>query len=431
MATGFIELNDAGINQAVDGKLIYTSPGYAVLDGDQLMVGEQGLKNARLLPRWTNNRFWNQLNNEPIANSTNLVRHHADLAFNHLEQIWANMDQGIEQVVLAVPGFYDRQQLGLLLGMAKETNIPVKGLVDLGLISVAQQPSLQTIFFLDISLHRITVTLLRSDSVLRAMETMTISDTGLFTLWDRWANIIASQFIQSTRYDPMHQADSEQQLFDLLPSWITESSRTNQFELNLDGVTHTTQVSSEQLIGACSTVYPEIVKAIRNLIPPNEAATLFVSHRFQGIPGLKDSLQLIPDLEVDYLSGTAAIEAAQIHWDKLASSGDDVSYITTLPVSAKKASTRVLQQPPTHLLTAHRAYSISNTLRVESLSPEGLVESADDASFTVYQRGKDVFLEAHESDVLLNGQAPASRCVLNAGDQIMLDGQTAVLITVN
>jgi len=224
LATGFIELNDAGINQAVDGKLIYTSPGYAVLDGDQLMVGEQGLKNARLLPRWTNNRFWNQLNNEPIANSTNLVRHHADLAFNHLEQIWANMDQGIEQVVLAVPGFYDRQQLGLLLGMAKETNIPVKGLVDLGLISVAQQPSLQTIFFLDISLHRITVTLLRSDSVLRAMETMTISDTGLFTLWDRWANIIASQFIQSTRYDPMHQADSEQQLFDLLPSWITESS---------------------------------------------------------------------------------------------------------------------------------------------------------------------------------------------------------------
>ena len=166
MSTGFIELNDASINQAIDGKLIDTSTGYAVLNGEKLLLGQSGQQNARLLPRWTNNRFWNQLNSDPIANSTTSVRHHADLAFSHLEEIWARMkshfnsksDQSVEQIVLAVPGFYDRSQLGLLLGMAKESQIPVSGLVDLGLISVAKQSNLATTLYLDISLHRVSLT---------------------------------------------------------------------------------------------------------------------------------------------------------------------------------------------------------------------------------------------------------------------------------
>ena len=276
MSTGFIELNDSGILQAIDGQLIDNSPGYAVLDGDRLLLGEEGRKNARLLPRWTHNRFWNQLNSDPIANSTNTIRHHADLAFLHLEQIWMKMKKDVDQVVLAVPGYFDRQQLGLLLGMAKETDIPVVGLVDIGLISIAQQPSLPTALFLDVFLHRITLTQLTSDGMLRKIETHTVAETGLFTLWDRWANVVAKQFIQTSRYDPMHQAESEQRLFDLLPAWIENfpGERTRLFELETNDVKHSTPVSAEQLLTACSTVYPAIVQMVRSLAPTGANTSL-------------------------------------------------------------------------------------------------------------------------------------------------------------
>ena len=233
--TGFIELNDAGINYSIDGNIVNSSPGFAVLDGDKLLLGTEAFKNARLLPRWTNNRFWNQLNSDPIPNGTSKIRHHADIAFSHLEQIWLEMQPQVNQVVVAVPGHYSREQLGLFLGMAKEAGIPIAGLVDNALITVAETQSHSNILFLDVSLHRITLTQLESDGALRKLENQTITESGLFTLWDRWANIVAKQFIQTSRYDPMHQAASEQLLFDQLPLWIANSTgaRTKDFEISL------------------------------------------------------------------------------------------------------------------------------------------------------------------------------------------------------
>ncbi len=100
MALGIIEINDAGIQVAIENEIVTTSPGFAVMDGDHLLVGEEALQNARLLPRWTNNRFWNQLNTDPIANSTDEVRHHADLAFVHLESLWKPLKNEVDGVIL-------------------------------------------------------------------------------------------------------------------------------------------------------------------------------------------------------------------------------------------------------------------------------------------------------------------------------------------
>ena len=353
------------------------------------------------------------------------------MAFAHLEQLWHNLsEQSVTQVVLAVPGFYDRAQLSLLLGMAKESNIPVCGLIDTGLLTISQQPCLQDAMFLDISLHRISITQIKSDGMLRKIDTRTITETGLFTLWDRWANIVAKQFIQTSRYDPMHQAESEQTLFDLLPTWIESGDRTSPFELNLDTVKYSTQVSGEQLLSACSTVYPDIVKTIRALVPATQMASLFVSHRFQGFPGLQDSLQLIPNLEIDYLGNTTCIDAAEVHWDKLASTDGSVSHVTTLPVSGKKSAPKTLHQSPTHLLVGTRAYGIQNALRIESFSGNALKESAN-ARCTLYPRGQEIFLESHDEAVRLNGEPLNSETILSPGDQISLDNNTATLITVN
>ncbi|MCB1693555.1 MAG: hypothetical protein KDI19_12380, partial [Pseudomonadales bacterium] len=236
MSTAIIEINDAGITAGRDGNIDIVSPGYAVLDGDRLLIGNEGFHNSRLLPRWTNNRFWNQLGTEPIRGGTELIRHHADLAFAHLEQVWQSIGDA-DQVILAVPGFFSREQLGLLLGMTRECGIPVAGVVDTSLAATINRAGSGTVLHLDIFLHRITLTVLSADSFMRRVDTLPISETGLFTLWDRWANIIASQFIQTSRYDPMHRAVSEQELYDRLPTWIERlgTERSAAFSLDAGG----------------------------------------------------------------------------------------------------------------------------------------------------------------------------------------------------
>ena len=88
MSIAVFNINDAGIQLTVDSELVQTSPGIAVLNDNSLLTGEEASKNVKLLPRWTNNRFWSQLNTNPLPNSTEQVRHHADIAFAHLEHLW-------------------------------------------------------------------------------------------------------------------------------------------------------------------------------------------------------------------------------------------------------------------------------------------------------------------------------------------------------
>ncbi|MEX0940992.1 MAG: hypothetical protein WD002_00435 [Pseudomonadales bacterium] len=437
MPTGFIEINDAGIRAGIDGDIRHCSAGFAVMDGDRLLIGEEGRKKARLLPRWTNNRFWNQLGVDPVPNGTAMVRHHADLAFAHLEEVWKQLAGETRQVVLAVPGFYSREQLGLLLGMARECGIPVAGLVDTSVLAASDNVQHPTVIHLDIFLHRITLTILRADTNLRRIETVTVSEIGLFTLWDRWANIIASQFIQTSRYDPMHQAISEQALYDQLPEWIAqlEESRSHNFELEYGDTRHRVSVSQEQLLGACATVYPRIVQLIRDHIPQGGSATLLVSDRFTGFPGLMDSLHLIANVDMTILASDSVPRAVVTHEDRIISTSGTVSHVISLPVSlSHNAATTTPPEAstqPTHLLNNNHATAIGNALHIAGITDGRIRASDDNALCTIYRRGNNTYLENHTgAAVILNGRQAPARQALTTGDVLTIDDKSLTLITV-
>lgn len=434
MPIGVIEINDAGVRAGIDGEIVLTSPGYAVLDGRELLVGEDGIRNSRLLPRWTNNRFWNNLNTDPVPNGTDMVRHHADIAFAHLEQVWKTI-RSADKVILAVPGFYDRNQLGLLLGMAQECGIPVTSLVDTSLATVSNLEAHPTVLHLEIYLHRITLSVLKSDSMLRGVENITISEAGLFTLWDRWANTIASQFIQSSRYDPMHHATSEQQLFDRLPAWIANlpDERSAIFELEAGGTRQQIAISREQLVGACASIYPQIVQLARDFASGMDRASLFVSHRFTGFPGLRDSLSLIDNVEVQWLPPEATFTSIAAHQDTLIGQGSAISHITSLPVRLTRPATSPEQAPQrraSHLLEGSHAIAIGHALGI-SLDADGELRiGEDDPALTLYNRGNQTIIEvASGHEVLLNAAPARSGTAVDPGDELSLGGHNMMLIS--
>ncbi len=438
MSLGIIELSDAGIQVAIDNELVKTSPGFAVLDGGNLLVGEEAMQNARLLPRWTNNRFWNQLNTDPIANSTHEVRHHADIAFAHLESIWLPFKNDVDQVIVLVPAFYNQPQLGLLLGMAKECGIPVAGVADSSLLGASEQTIRPLTLHLDAHLHRITLTQLNEANSLTRKNVVTIAETGLFTLWDRWANIIADQFIQTSRFDPMHEANSEQALFNQLPEWIKNlrGRRSNPFELDLGAINHKVSISSDQLLAACTQIYPKIVQAIRSEVPAGESASLLLSHRFNGFPGLMDSLSLIQNIEIIELAEEQIINSTYALSDKIIPANGAISHVVSLPrsVSTKKQQTvkSLDSQRPTHLLVGDHAVAIG---RSYPLSRYGFSTSPsvkpDEPVCTLFTRGDNLYVDVHVADAfLINGKPPQDNNPVYTGDTISLDDTTVRFISV-
>jgi hypothetical protein len=434
LSLGIIEINDTGIQVAVDNKIITTSPGFAVMDGEHLMVGTEALENARLLPRWTNNRFWNQLSTDPISNSTDVIRHHADLALAHLESLWLPLKTDVESVILLAPAFYTQSQLGLLLGIARECGIPVSGVADSSLMAASDQPLQPLALHLDIHLHRITLTNLSSGSTLNRKIATTVTETGIFTLWDRWANMIADQFIQTSRFDPMHQAISEQALFNQLPHWIEQlgDSRGKTFELNLSGVNHTVSVSADQLMSACAQVYPQIVQFIRSQVTANDPVTLLLSHRFAGFPGLKDSLGLISNLDIIELSPGQSVTSATAHAESIIPKDSAITHIINLPISNQSEKVHTASGlTATHLLTGNHAIAIGKAFQLAKDLSDGIKQDTNNPVCTFYYRGSELYVDIHDDDILkINGKTPTSPCVLKAGDTLDIDQHSLTLISV-
>ncbi len=430
--TAVFNINDAGIQVALAGDLLRTSPGYALLNKGELITGERASQHARLLPMWTNNRFWSQLTTNSLPNATGQVRHHADLAFAHLEDLWLPIKKEAGRAIFIVPGYYSNDNLGLLLGMARESGIPVSGLVDHSVLAACDLPLRPTVLHLDIHLHAITLTRISNTGQLTRKNVKTITETGLYTLWDRWAHTIANQFIQATRFDPMHDAASEQHLFNLLPGWIAglADADMHSFELEAHDTEHAVTIAGDNLLRECAPLYPQIVQAIRPEIPRGEKASLLISHRFKGFPGFKRSLELIPNLDLIDLPETAAIDAALLYQDEIATDSNAVSH--TLQLSGGKvlqANDREAARA-THLLWNHRACAIGSGLKLGGDFSRGPAAS-DEPVCTLYPRNNDLLLELHQpTAVRLNGKAATSGASLQPGDLLEIAGEALTLILV-
>jgi len=432
MSLAVLNINDAGIQVAVDGDLIRTSPGFAVLDNGRLMIGESAARNTKLLPRWTNNRFWSQLSTAPISGGTSQVRHHADLAFAHLEELWKPIADSAQGVIFVVPGYYSAENLGLMLGMAKECRIPVAGIVDTSVLVASNLPLRSIVLHLDIHLHSITLTRLSNTGSIIRRDVRTVLETGLATLWDRWATIIANQFIQSTRFDPTHDASSEQQLYNQLPSWISNlgSESMHTFDLATGETEHTVAVSNESLLRACTPLYPQIVQAIRSEIPAGESASLLVSHHFSGFPGLEDSLRLISETDTVDLTELKSIGSAHLHQDKIRTDSGAISHITQLDTGQVSDEETPRARVPTHLLWNHHASAIGSSYKLGGNLSNG--PSRSEAPLcTFHLRNGDMIMDCHGDGVLINGNAAAQTNTLQTGDRIEVNGATLVAISVS
>ncbi len=366
MTVPLLDICDANL-QLWTGDAPLRSPGYALLEGGAYVFGNPARARARLQPRDINTRFWWQLNTEPLQPALGPARHSADLVHAHLLDLHRAGGEPPE-VLLAVPGSMQRQQLALLLGIVQACPFDAVGLVSRSAALASLDGADGRLFHLELQLHQAVLTELgvEGDEV-AVRRTVPLPGCGVLQLQERLVEIVASAFIRQTRFDPRRKGESEQALYDGLPDALRSLEQASEVNLEVKG--YPARVSRSELTAAGERLFRGLADIIGQAQPGDRVlldplATL--------LPGLADQLSDPCRLESD-----ALWQAVSGHGESLIQRRANLDFVTALPLLRRRRTTiepvalepvAAPPSPATHLLEGAAA---------RPLRPEGMELAGD------------------------------------------------------
>lgn len=413
-----LELNDLGLRLFDGDALLLSSPGYAALDGRTLLTGDAARARARLDPRRAHDRYWYQLD-ATLPAPLGSARTAADLAHAQLSALREPLCAA--PLLIAAPACFTPAQLGVLLGLLEAIGARAIGLVDSAVAAASSVPTASQVLHLDLQLHRWVCTWIEGEAELQRTRVEELKP-AFAALQDRCAGVIAQAFVRHARFDPLHNASTEQVLYERLPGWIEQYASTASLVLELDsgGRTHRVSLAREALE---ETLAERIEEVADTLLPQLHArhATLLLSDRAAALPGL--ATRLAPALA---LLPNAAALGALAHRARIESDSPELPWITRLPRRAQAVpTTSTLGAHATHGLVGAQARALPAAGQTQALAAwlpgaPGLLRHAEDR----------LLLEHASSAVRVNGESAINARALRAGDRLTFDGQELRLIEV-
>lgn len=421
-----LELNDAGLRLSDGAQVMLCEPGFASVDGAQIMVGEAARRLARLQPRLSHSRYWYQLDQAPLDRVMASARSTADLAYWQLQQL--REAAAGQPLLLAVPSSFEADQLGLLLGLCRAAELGAVGLVDAAVAAASTEPHEGVVLHVDLQLHRVWMTRLEVAGFVARGSSHDLAKPGLMAVWDTAATVIAEAFVHQTRVDPLHSAASEQLLYDELPGWLAQLQRAPVASLsfNVRGRSHRISLARDALVTALAPMVNRITQALRADVDATPGAQVALSDRAAAIPGLVEALTEAMSRPPQLLDSLATARGALTHVDRIRSGAEALPWVTRLPasdvVSAVPVAVAAPQSPagppPTHLLLGDEAISLHDTA---SLAGWGLSLQIDAAGLPQLRAAPDLWL---------NGAAVTADTSLALGDRLAAQGREWRLIRV-
>jgi hypothetical protein len=383
--------------------VIADAPGVAILEDQATLTGIEALQRVRVTPLLAHMNFWRGLSTQPLPRPSRSATTTADVAFAQAEKLLGRYKEENEAVLLAVPAGYSREQLGLLLGVINETGVPVAGLVDAALAACSLQPAPARVLHLDLELHQALLTVLEYSGGehpgLKRSRYEIAPRHGLLGIQQTLVQFIAENFVRKTRFDPLHDAATEQRLYDQLPAWLAELQQSEHVTLSFQFADRELQLEIEraQLIAAAEAHYMELLRLV-------QGARVAGMPYHSAIRRPADLLALVYQLPVPR-GQTAETRAA--------------SPEATPP-----------QLRPTHVLFQGRAWSITDQPLTIGWAVEGrrralILPSAlpgiSRAHCTLSRRHGAVIVEDHSTyGSFVNDEKVVGRTALTVGDRLRL-----------
>jgi len=429
-------INDAGISVLDAERVLYREPGFALLEDDGLETGAEAHASSRIRPRRIQNGFWANLDVAPLSDRQFQHLSNADLVSRQLEQVWQAAAGKGDRLVVAVPAYMRNDQLGLLLGIAEELQIPVVAMVDAAVAATRREYRNAVPVHVDISLHSVILSRMAQAGVASVERAEIIEESGMLALFDAWRKVVAESFVQQSRFDPLHTAETEQVLQDRLTGWLgnTTAKATVAMEIEYRGVTHTAAVETLSLVAAAAPVYQKITSRLRALYRADETPALQLTDRAARMPGLSDMLVARVGGEVFMLEAGATARGLISRCRDMQKGEGGVNLVRQLPWD--QAAVDVARQEgeseggrPTHVLFENTAYKLNaDALQVGSQPGDGRWIDLQDSMPGIsrhhctlqLENGQCVIRDSSRYGSFLNGHAIDGSAVLQVGDHVRI-----------
>jgi hypothetical protein len=417
MTIAILELNDQQIT-LTQGSKCWQSSGFATLNNDTITFGEKSQKQARLQPLVSFNQYWNQLSLDPIFNGNTKFRHYADFVYHQLLDLHQQANS-CEKIILAVPSSFDSEQLSLLLGIFQSSPFKVIGIVNSALAATTAQATNGRYLYLDMQLHQCLITEIIADKQLRVGSVDIVVGTGLVNLYHNWAKYLAGQFIQQCRFDPLHDAISEQQLHDLLPQLLTSFGDEIQLALQTKQV----KLNRQSLMRHSQSLFEPVIKALNHF---GQVNTIFVSERIATLSALFPSI----NTQAPITTNAVAVNCINNH-KHICTTEQTISHVTSLPINRDNAKTT--SNTSTHVLCQNAAYPIGqNAIYINADTEISISNKPTQAQFSLSKTTDELVLNLlNSSQILINGKQGRNGESLNSGDSLRVANVSGSLTLIN
>jgi hypothetical protein len=293
---------------------------------------------------------------------------------------------------------------------------------------------------LDLALHRATLSVFEHAGELRRLRYELLPQHGWLALQQGWLDMISAAFVRRTRFDPLHEAGSEQRLADGLQTWLAAAAQhpTVTIELPTAEGPLSVAIPAADFAARAAPHYDEYLRIVQRARPTGSYLHLRLSQRIAALPGLLDRLNELRDLELAVLpAGAAALGALAFERDIRRDPGQ-LTLLTHLPVAAlgstpaagERRSTVPPDLRPTHLVHLSRAYALhGRPLALGSSVPadrRGLRLDAAPGVSRLHcsvrrQDGGGVWLEDHSTyGTFVNDEKVSGRVELRTGDRLRI-----------
>jgi len=428
-------LNDAGILFTDGERILCREPGFALLEDDGIVTGRAAWASASLKPRRIQNSYWAGLRTEPLAERGFQHLTPADLASRQFEELWQRVAKPGDHLALAIPGYMQSEHLGLLLGIAMDLDIPVVSMVDAAVAATRREYVHAIPVHIDLSLHTAMLTRMAQDGQAQYERVMVVDESGMLDLYDIWLRVIAETFVQQSRFDPLHTAETEQALQDRILDWLAVAMSQDSVPMDIEyrGITHNAEIASLELVSAATPVYQKIVSNLRALYRAGETPALQLSDRAARMPGLADTLKARVGGEV-FLLEPGATARGLVRRCEETRPGSTVTLARHLPWDQARVDVEVdggqEGARPTHVLFGDRATPVSAGALVLGTQPddgERWLDLAQDLPGVSRRHcdiaavnGQCVITDHSRYGTYLNGHRIDGSAALQAGDVIRI-----------
>ena len=424
MSLYIIEIDDIGLALWRDGELIEASPGVALVGEREILTGSDARARQHLEPRFVHDRYWQQLGEAPLAEGGKHCRHFADLAWHHLRGLLERAGKPAE-AILAVPAHYTNEQLSLLAGIAASLDLSLGGLVDAGVAALAGCAPAGRYRVARLYAHHATIVDIDVGTDVERVAIAVVDPSGRVRLDRAVGDLVADALLDQARFDPLHEAATEQQLYDRLDDWMLSAAVGAEVEIVVEhrGTRYAAHVASAEFERAVTMVLAPLAEALRG------DRQVVLDARCAILPGMGSRL---PQAAV--LAPDAVWRGISEHRLSFTGAGDALSYRTALPASREPGldlPAPALADAPTvtHLLCGSHAYALGP--RVAGLGRAGFEANPAPGMPSVTRRGAEAVLDPGAARVYVNGAPIDAARTLGCGDTIEVDHDGARFLAIH